>query len=84
MKSDVRRGSGMLKQNLKTIRGWLEEEGSQASKYISCPDWTLHNSVPEVAMTMLDVAGPAHKRSKEFHSKPSHPLLLRMRNDTSY
>lgn len=32
MKSDVRRGSGMLKQNLKTIRGWLEEEGSQASK----------------------------------------------------
>ncbi len=33
MKSDVRRGSGMLKQNLKTIRGWLEEEGSQAAKY---------------------------------------------------
>ena len=32
MKSDVRRGSGMLKQNIKTIRGWLEEEGSQASK----------------------------------------------------
>ena len=33
MKSDVRRGSGLLKQNIKTIRGWLEEEGSQASKY---------------------------------------------------
>ncbi|KAL3142776.1 hypothetical protein ABBQ38_003076 [Trebouxia sp. C0009 RCD-2024] len=32
MKSDVRRGSGMLKQNLKTIRGWLEEEGSKAGK----------------------------------------------------
>lgn len=35
MKSDVRRGSGMLKQNIKTIRGWLEEEGSQASKSTS-------------------------------------------------
>lgn len=35
MKSDVRRGSGMLKQNLKTIRGWLEEEGSKASKSAS-------------------------------------------------
>lgn len=34
MKSDVRRGSGMLKQNLKTIRGWLEEEGTKTSKYV--------------------------------------------------
>ena len=73
----------MLKQNIQTIRGWLEEEGSQASKYISCPDLDPSHSVPEVAMTMLDVAGPAHKRSKESHSRPSHPLLLRMRNDTS-
>ncbi|DBA76736.1 TPA: hypothetical protein ACH3X2_008767 [Trebouxia sp. C0005] len=32
MKSDVRRGSGLLRQNLKTIRGWLEEEGSVAAK----------------------------------------------------
>lgn len=32
MKSDVRRGSGLLRQNLKTIRGWLEEEGSLAAK----------------------------------------------------
>lgn len=32
MKSDVRRGSTMFKQNLKTIRGWLEEEGSQATR----------------------------------------------------
>jgi len=36
MKSDVRRGSGLLRQNLKTIRGWLEEEGSQAAKYALC------------------------------------------------
>lgn len=24
----------MLRQNLKTVRGWLEEESSQASKYV--------------------------------------------------
>eukprot|EP00891_Asterochloris_glomerata_P002218 jgi/Astpho2/2218/Aster-x1059 len=32
MKTDVRRGTTTLRQNLKHIRTWLEEEGSQAAK----------------------------------------------------
>jgi hypothetical protein len=37
MKSDVRHGGVMLKRNLKTIRSWLEEEGSSvAAKGSEC------------------------------------------------
>ncbi len=32
MKKDLRTGSSMLRQNLKTIRGWLEEQGAAASR----------------------------------------------------
>ena len=32
MKKDVRTGSNMLRQNIKTIRGWMEETGSIAAR----------------------------------------------------
>lgn len=37
MKKDVRDGSNMLRQNLKTIRGWMEETSASATKYFSAP-----------------------------------------------
>jgi hypothetical protein len=34
MKKDVRSGSNMLRQNLKTMRGWLEEQGTTAASTV--------------------------------------------------
>lgn len=35
MKKDLRTGSGMLRQNMKTIRGWLEEQSASASRQVA-------------------------------------------------
>jgi len=34
MKKDVRSGSNMLRQNLKTMRGWLEEQSTTAASAV--------------------------------------------------
>ena len=41
MKKDLRTGSSMLRQNLKTIRGWLEEQSSTAAR--SAPGLSLES-----------------------------------------
>lgn len=60
----------MLRQNMKTIRGWLEEEGSQASKY-DINAW--HNNLVNAVFVFDDalVAEPVSKKSGRYLNRPS-------------
>ena len=60
----------MLRQNMKTIRGWLEEEGSQASKY-DIKAW--HNNLVNAVFVPNDahVAEPVSKKSRKSLNRPS-------------
>ena len=67
----------MLRQNLKTIRGWLEEEGSQASKYVlhcralSC--WIKYASRLLLKNWLVCRSGSEEVKKLSEHSKPQQP-----------
>ena len=72
MKKDVKTGSNMLRQNLKTIRGWLEEQSSTAARWAASESRSIERGRYLTKSLSMFASAPQKRRSSMWRASSNH------------